>query len=99
MDSRNGGDARYAASETYFALHAGVSESWETDLNRQQEIEQVLVEIAETARSNLSAGASALDVVEAAVVALEDCSLFNAGKGAALSEDGSHEVCFEARRL
>jgi len=26
------------------------------------------------------------------VVALEDCSLFNAGKGAVLTQDGGHEV-------
>ena len=40
----------------------------------------------------LSAGGSALDAVEAAVVALEDDPEFNAGHGAALTEDGRVEL-------
>jgi Asparaginase len=54
-------------------LHAGTTESWETNLPHQQAIEQVLGEITELARASLLAGASALNVVEAAVIALEDC--------------------------
>ena len=38
------------------------------------------------------AGGSALDAVEAAVVALEDDPEFNAGRGAALTEDGGVEL-------
>jgi L-asparaginase / beta-aspartyl-peptidase len=37
-------------------------------------------------------GGSAVDAVEAAVVALEDSPHFNAGHGAALCEDGTHEL-------
>ena len=40
----------------------------------------------------LAGGGSALDAVAAAVVALEDCPLFNAGKGAVLHADGGHEL-------
>lgn len=40
----------------------------------------------------LGGGGSALDAVEAAVVALEDCALFNAGKGAVYSHVGLHEL-------
>jgi isoaspartyl peptidase/L-asparaginase-like protein (Ntn-hydrolase superfamily) len=40
----------------------------------------------------LAAGGSALDAVEAAVVALEDEPEFNAGRGAALTEDGRAEL-------
>ncbi|MGL4831871.1 MAG: isoaspartyl peptidase/L-asparaginase family protein [Propionibacteriaceae bacterium] len=43
----------------------------------------------------LRSGGSALDAVSAAVVALEDCPLFNAGTGATLTESGSveHDAC------
>ncbi|GGF46240.1 L-asparaginase [Aliidongia dinghuensis] len=40
----------------------------------------------------LADGGSALDAVTAAVVALEDCPLFNAGKGAVLNADAGHEL-------
>ena len=40
----------------------------------------------------LAAGGSALDAVEAAVVTLEDDPEFNAGRGAALTEDGGVEL-------
>lgn len=40
----------------------------------------------------LRAGGAALDAVEAAVVVLEDSPHFNAGHGAALCEDGTHEL-------
>ena len=40
----------------------------------------------------LSAGGSALDAVEAAAVVLEDDPVFNAGRGAALTEDGGVEL-------
>ncbi len=40
----------------------------------------------------LEAGGSALDAVSAAVVALEQCPLFNAGKGAVFTHEGTHEL-------
>ncbi|HEX2888787.1 isoaspartyl peptidase/L-asparaginase family protein [Vineibacter terrae] len=40
----------------------------------------------------LAAGGAALDAVEAAVVVLEDSPHFNAGHGAALTEDAAHEL-------
>lgn len=40
----------------------------------------------------LAAGGSALDAVTEAVRLLEECPLFNAGKGSVLTEDGTHEL-------
>ncbi|MBT9382834.1 isoaspartyl peptidase/L-asparaginase [Pseudooceanicola sp. CBS1P-1] len=40
----------------------------------------------------LKAGGSAVDAVEAAVVVMEDSAHFNAGHGAALNENGEHEL-------
>ncbi|MCC6185849.1 MAG: isoaspartyl peptidase/L-asparaginase [Chitinophagaceae bacterium] len=40
----------------------------------------------------LQQGASSLDAVEAAVRMLEDCPLFNAGKGAVFNHAGQHEM-------
>ncbi|MEI8005602.1 MAG: isoaspartyl peptidase/L-asparaginase [Bacteroidota bacterium] len=40
----------------------------------------------------LSAGGSSLDAVEAVIRFMEDCPLFNAGKGAVLDEDGKAEL-------
>lgn len=46
----------------------------------------------EAGHAVLAEGGSALDAVEAAVVALEDDPEFNAGRGAALTEDGRVEL-------
>lgn len=40
----------------------------------------------------LKSGASALDVVTEAVTMLEDCPLFNAGRGAVFTHQGTHEL-------
>lgn len=40
----------------------------------------------------LGCGGSAIDAVLAAVVALEDCPLFNAGHGAVFTSEGGHEL-------
>ena len=40
----------------------------------------------------LSKGGSSLDAVQAAVMSLEDCPLFNAGRGAVFTHDGTHEM-------
>lgn len=40
----------------------------------------------------LAAGGSALDAVQAAVQSLEDCPLFNAGRGSVYTADATHEM-------
>ena len=79
-------------SNYVLALHAGTNESWKTNPSLQKTIEDTLHAIVKRAGANLSAGAKAVDVVQDAVSDLEDCDLFNAGKGSILNEDCEHEV-------
>jgi beta-aspartyl-peptidase (threonine type) len=51
-----------------------------------------LQQIIETGYDVLRQGGLALDAVEAAVRALEDCPLFNAGRGSVFTHDGRHEM-------
>lgn len=46
----------------------------------------------ETGYEILKSGGSSLDAVEAAVVVLEDCPLYNAGRGAVFTADGTNEL-------
>jgi len=59
---------------------------------RQSQISHNLDLIAQVAVEELEHGAAAKEVVVKGVSALEDCPLFNAGKGAAFTKDGTHEV-------
>lgn len=51
-----------------------------------------LKEAAAAGEAVLTRGGSALDAVTAAVVALEDCILFNAGRGSVYTSDRQHEM-------
>lgn len=73
-------------------LHAGTTESWRAEPEFQEAAEQALYEMAQRAGSMLASGAKSIDVAEDVVTQLEDCPLFNAGKGAVLNEKGKHEV-------
>jgi beta-aspartyl-peptidase (threonine type) len=75
------------------AIHggAGVLARREGDVEHVAE-RDALRRIRDDAWHQLTLGASALDVVEAAVVALEECPLFNAGKGAVLGVNGNVEL-------
>ncbi|MEP7196754.1 MAG: isoaspartyl peptidase/L-asparaginase [Saprospiraceae bacterium] len=46
----------------------------------------------ELAYEVLKLGGSAIDAVETAVISLEDCPLFNAGRGSVFTNDGRHEM-------
>ncbi|KAG5279565.1 hypothetical protein AALO_G00079160 [Alosa alosa] len=73
-------------------IHGGAGE----DVSLNQKVVEVLEFALETALSLgaqvLRNGGSSLDAVERSVVALEDCFLFNAGKGAVYNKDGQHEL-------
>ncbi|MFO0843836.1 MAG: isoaspartyl peptidase/L-asparaginase [Gemmataceae bacterium] len=61
-----------------------------TPLTREL-FESALADALEAGHKALQAG-SAVDAVEAAVRVMEDCELFNAGRGAALNQDGQAEL-------
>ena len=48
--------------------------------------------LSEQVRELLENGSEAMKAVEAAVVSLEDCVLFNAGRGAVFGANGRHEM-------
>jgi beta-aspartyl-peptidase (threonine type) len=59
---------------------------------KEQQYREKLSEALETGSVILAAGGSSLDAVEAAVAFMEDCPLFNAGKGAVYNRDGVAEL-------
>jgi beta-aspartyl-peptidase (threonine type) len=75
------------------ALHGGAGgRILELSQEEQEAFEAGLSRAYEAGRNVLAAGDSALDAVCAAVVELENDRLFNAGRGAALTADGSVEL-------
>lgn len=75
------------------AIHGGagvIPKTMEDD--RKQEYVQALEAALQLGKDSLAAGESSLDVVEKVVAQLEDSPLFNAGKGAVFTHEGSHEL-------
>ncbi len=76
------------------ALHGGAGTIPRHSLDAAQEAayRAALAEARDLGYGLLAKGAAALDVVEATVRALEDCPLFNAGRGAVFTHEGVHEL-------
>ncbi|AOK26651.1 isoaspartyl peptidase [Burkholderia ubonensis] len=81
-------------SPAIVAIHGGAGtilrEAMNTDTELQYRAE--LAAILRAAQAVLADGGSALDAVSVAVRMLEDCPLFNAGRGAVYTADGTHEL-------
>ena len=76
------------------ALHGGagtIVRSSMTAENEQQYL-RALEDALEAGHEVLRSGGSALDAVVHTTVVLEDCPLFNAGKGSVFTHDGCHEM-------
>jgi beta-aspartyl-peptidase (threonine type) len=71
---------------------AGVIERDQLSAADEQSIRDDLERALEAGRAILANGGSALDAVEAAVVALEESPRFNAGKGSVYNAEGRHEL-------
>jgi len=76
------------------AVHGGAGLIRREDLpsGREARYHDALREALSAGHELLAAGSSALDAVTAAVVALEDNPLFNAGRGAVFNHEGGHEL-------
>jgi beta-aspartyl-peptidase (threonine type) len=83
-----------AARPVAVGIHGGCG-TLAADLLTRAEWDETRAHLADALRAAwqlLAAGATAVDAVEAAVVVLEDSPHFNAGHGAALTENGVHEL-------
>ena len=76
------------------AIHGGAGTILRSQLTAEKEeaYKNALNESLEAGFKILSSGGSALDAVQAAVVSLEDCPLFNAGKGSVFTHEEKHEM-------
>ena len=82
-------NARYS-----IAIHGGAGTILRSDLTAEKELayREALLAAVEAGATILKQSGSAVDAVEAAVRSLEDCSLFNAGKGSVFTNEGTHEM-------
>lgn len=76
------------------AIHGGAGTITRAamDANKEAEYTAALRDVLAAGQKLLAEGASALDAVTEAVRLLEDCPLFNAGKGAVLTHAGTYEL-------
>ncbi|URI06922.1 isoaspartyl peptidase/L-asparaginase [Aquincola tertiaricarbonis] len=76
------------------AIHGGAGTLSRATISAEQQAayRTALAEILALAQGALAAGATALDVVTEAVRQLEECPLFNAGRGAVYTADARHEL-------
>lgn len=76
------------------AIHggAGTLMTGSVPAEREKAFHDKLSESLEAGRKILSTGGSAIDAVEASVRVLEDCPLFNSGKGSVFNNDGINEM-------
>ncbi|WP_354677371.1 isoaspartyl peptidase/L-asparaginase family protein [Cupriavidus plantarum] len=76
------------------AIHGGAGTITRAamDAQREREYTEALEHVLREGQRVLAGGGSALDAVTEAVRLLEDCPLFNAGKGAVLTHAGTYEL-------
>jgi beta-aspartyl-peptidase (threonine type) len=83
-----------AAPRPVIAVHGGAGTPDRTRLEggKADAYHAALNEILSAGQAVLSGGGTALDAVTVAVEMLEDCPLFNAGRGAVFTRDETHEL-------
>ena len=83
-----------AAPSPVIVIHGGAGTLLRSAMSADAESEYraALTHVLEAGQKLLADGGTALDAVTEAVRLLEECPLFNAGKGAVLTEDGTHEL-------
>ncbi|WP_354682338.1 isoaspartyl peptidase/L-asparaginase [Cupriavidus necator] len=80
--------------QAVIAIHGGAGTITRTamDAAREREYTEALQHVLQAGQRILADGGSALDAVTEAVRLLEECPLFNAGKGAVLTHAGTYEL-------
>ena len=80
--------------QAVIAIHGGAGTITRAamDAQREREYTAALEQVLQSGQRVLAEGGSALDAVTEAVRLLEDCPLFNAGKGAVLTHAGTYEL-------
>lgn len=81
-------------SKPVIAIHGGAGAITRAALSaeKEQEYIQALSGIVAAGQQILAQGGNALDAVTEAVRLLEECPLFNAGKGSVFTHQGTHEL-------
>lgn len=76
------------------AIHGGAGTILKEDMTPELESEynKALTDALNTGYAVLEKGGTALNAVKAAVMSMEDCPLFNAGKGAVFTKKGINEM-------
>ncbi|MFZ7115018.1 MAG: isoaspartyl peptidase/L-asparaginase family protein [Bacteroidota bacterium] len=76
------------------ALHGGAGTILKSSMSPEKEAayKNALNEALSIGFGLLEKGASSLDAVEQTVISLENCPLFNAGKGSVFTHNGTHEM-------
>lgn len=76
------------------AIHGGAGTIDKNKMTPEKEAayKQGLKDALSAGENILHNGGTSLDAVEAAVISLENCSLFNAGKGSVFTHEGIHEM-------
>jgi beta-aspartyl-peptidase (threonine type) len=97
-DERIGEDSAMRASGPAVVIHAGAGPLSDELLERESDVQAALLDALRRARAGLEAGAAAEEGALAAVVAMEDFPLFNAGRGSALCADGSVQMSASVMR-
>ncbi len=81
------------AVEWALVIHGGAGNApRDMDSDKRRAIEQALVRLRDEGAAQLQDGGEAIDVIEKIVAALEDDPLFNAGRGAVLTHQRTHEL-------
>jgi beta-aspartyl-peptidase (threonine type) len=82
------------AAKFGLAIHGGAGTLLRSSMTSEKEKEYLtgLEDALKAGYNVLQNGGSSLDAVEAAVVVLEDCPLFNAGRGSVFNHIGKHEM-------
>ena len=81
-------------AKAVIAIHGGAGAITRAAMSaeKEQEYRQQLTAIVSAGQQILAGGGSAMDTVTEAVRLLEECPLFNAGKGAVFTHQGTHEL-------